>query len=324
MKTLDGQLWAYVPGALVSPHNRPVLRGEWVHRRWSRWTMPDVVGVVRRQGFGRVDLLYIDSVNQAFWLDAIDARRSILRIADNQTGFAKFTPAMRQLEREVAARVDLVAYTAYRLRSYAETLGPRALLHLSNGVDFHHFAEGSRISPPEYAGLPRPIAVYVGAMEEWFDFALVAHAAQRLPDVSFVLIGPDHLARRRLAAAPNIHLLGRRPFAKLPRYLHNADVGLIPFDVHGHSELVHSVNPLKLYEYMACGLPVVATSWGELQELRSPAVLCASEQEFVSAVSAAATNGAEHRRESVRFAAAADWQHQVSRLLAALDLGSCG
>jgi glycosyltransferase involved in cell wall biosynthesis len=143
-------------------------------------------------------------------------------------------------------------------------------------------------------------------MEQWFDFALVSRATERLSDVSFVLIGPNRLATERLPPRPNLHLLGSRPFAELPAYLHNADVGIIPFDVKNCGELVHSINPLKMYEYMACGLPVVAVAWDELQHLQSPARLCDTTEEFIRAIADAVSQPYD-RNSSVRFAREHDW-----------------
>lgn len=317
---LGGRLWAYVPAAALTPYNRPLLRGEWVQRHWPRLTWPNAVTMVRAAGFDTVDLLYLDSVSQAFWLDVIPHRRSVLRVADQLSGFRKCTPAMARLEREVAGRVDLVAYTALHLREYVESLGPRDVLHLPNGVNLDHFANGDRTPSPEFAALRRPIAIYVGAMDEWFDFNLVQAAAERLPEVSFVLIGPDRLARQRLRPLRNLHLLGRRPYANLPAYLHHADVGLIPFDIVGHEHLVRSVHPLKLYEYLACGLPVVATEWEELRALHSPAVLSATREGFIHAIETAVRAPRDPDRY-LRFTEGADWRVRVAALLARLDVG---
>jgi glycosyltransferase involved in cell wall biosynthesis len=314
VRDLGERLWGYVPAAALTPSNQPLLRREWLLRHWPRLTLPNVVAVTRNAGFDKVDLLYIDSVKQAFWLDAVPHGRSVLRIADRTSGFRTSTPALARLEAEVARRVDLVAFSALSLREYVEAMAPRATMHLPNGVDFNHFAAGERAPPVEFAGLPRPIAVYVGAMEAWFDFELVQAAAESLPHVSFVLIGPDHLARQQLRPRPNLHLLGRRPYARLPEYLRHADVGLIPFDVAGHPELVRSIHPLKLYEYLASGLPVIATEWEELRGLRSPAVLCSTREQFFDALGAvvrAPSDADGHRR----FARAADWRGRIDALL---------
>src|SRR5262249_31318114 len=110
IEDIEGKLWAYVPFALATPHNKPLLRSTFVSERWHRWTSPDVVSTVRHRGFGKVDLLYIDSVQQSFWLDAIEHERSVFRVADYTPHFEKYTPAMRQCEQTLARRADLVLY----------------------------------------------------------------------------------------------------------------------------------------------------------------------------------------------------------------------
>ena len=74
---LGGHLWTYTPIGLLTPHNAPVLRGATVHRTWQRLTIPNLLTTVRSRGFGEVDLLYIDSPLQSFWLDAVAHRASI-------------------------------------------------------------------------------------------------------------------------------------------------------------------------------------------------------------------------------------------------------
>ncbi|HEV3261792.1 MAG TPA: glycosyltransferase [Gemmataceae bacterium] len=317
---LDGHLWTYVPAALMTPHNKPILRSDFVHRHWPRWTWPDVAGRVRRRGFGRVDLLYIDSAHQSFWLDAVTYRQAVYRVADYNPHFEKYTPATRALEEEMARRVDLVVYPSRGLRGYAEALGARRSLYLPNGVAYEHFAR-PQPPPPEYRRLRRPIAVYLGVMPAWFNFAWIRSAARELPAMSFVLIGPDQLARRELRGAANVHLLGSRDFATVPAYLQHADVGLMPFDARRNPRGVDVLNPQKLYAYLACGLPVVSSTWEEIQNLGSPAKVCASAEEFVAALRQAVCEpgDADMRRQyAARFA----WQHRVTALLAELSLNA--
>jgi glycosyltransferase involved in cell wall biosynthesis len=194
---------------------------------------------------------------------------------------------------------------------------PRRMLFIPNGVNYQHFHDGPRTIPPDYQSLRRPIVVYVGAMDAWFDYELVRHAAAQLTDASFVLIGPARQARARLSGQANIHLLGPRPYADLPPYLHNADVGIIPFDVSSHPELVNAVNPLKLYEYMACGLPVVATAWEELIHLNSPARLATSPAEFVRHL-VDVLSTPHDKTVYTRYASQNDWGQRMHTLLAGL------
>ncbi|CAE6801669.1 glycosyltransferase family protein [Nitrospira defluvii] len=318
-RVVPGKVWAYVPGALFTPHNKPVLNQPWIAEQWSRLTMPNLVGTLRQQGFGEVDVLYCDSVVHQGWLKHIRAGKSVYRIADALSGFAKTTPAIVQLERMVARSVDLVVYAAHSLEGYVKALRPTSMAYLPNAVNYAHFSAATRECPQDYSGIPRPIAVYVGAMDVWFDYRLMDEVLDRLPHVSFVLIGPDELARQRLRPRPNLHLLGRRPYADVPAYLQHADVGLIPFDVVNHAELVNSIHPLKLYEYAACGLPIVATEWEELTHLKSPAQLCRGTEAFSRAIEQALASPPA-RTALQAYAADHDWSARVSSLLKALGV----
>jgi len=305
-------VWTYVPGALLTPHNKPLLRSMPVARYWHICSFPRLKTKIKELKFDTVDLLYIDSVIHAFFLKEIFHKTSVLRIADKNAGFGKFTSTMQVLEREVARSVDIVVYTASNLREYVQAMHPRHMLHLPNGVNFEHFAGGSHVVPEEYRRIRRPIALYVGAMDAWFDYALLRQAAARLPHVSFVLIGPNARASCRLSGCPNIYLLGRKSYDVLPQYMHNADVGLIPFNVRDHPELVHSINPLKLYEYMACSLPVVATAWDELRDLQTPAILTETLEEFVDAIEHAI--GSADRNALIEYAKKHDWRERIALL----------
>jgi glycosyltransferase involved in cell wall biosynthesis len=184
-------------------------------------------------------------------------------------------------------------------------------------VEYEHFAR-PRPAPPEYVGLPRPIAVYVGVILEWFAFAWVRQAAARLPGMQFVLIGPDALARQELGGLGNVHLLGPRDYASVPAYLQYADVGIIPFDADRGGNTVACLNPLKFYQYLASGLPVVSASWTAIRKLRGPARLCETADDFVAALRQAVTDpgdGDAYRR----YAAAEDWGRRAATLLEALE-----
>jgi glycosyltransferase involved in cell wall biosynthesis len=309
----DGHLWAYTPFAAITPHNVPLLRSDSVYSGWWRTTMPNVVDVAREHGFDDVDLLYFDTPVQRFWHARLRYRASVVRVSDRIRGFGAAEAALRAQERLIAA-ADLVVYTARPLEDEVRNAGARRSLYLPNGVDYEHFAQPRLEVPMDLASIPRPIAMYVGAIAEWFDFDTLDRMTAALPEVSFVVIGPDDRARASLQPRPNLHLLGTRPYDALPAYLQHADVGLIPFDARGHRELVDSIHPLKLYEYLASGLPVVASDWSELRSLGSPASLCGSADDHIGAVRAALAT--DQDRPALRaFARGADWSRRVQLLL---------
>jgi glycosyltransferase involved in cell wall biosynthesis len=172
-------------------------------------------------------------------------------------------------------------------------------------------------SPPEYHRLRRPIAVYVGVMPFWFNFDWVRQAARALPEVAFVLIGPDDLAREEFKGQENIHLLGLKDYVALPAYLQHAQVGLMPFDFKKNPAGVGVLNPQKFYAYLACGLPVVSADWQEIRRLGGPARLCKTADQFIEATrgALAAPGDANAYR---RYAASFDWKSRIPMLLNAL------
>jgi glycosyltransferase involved in cell wall biosynthesis len=134
----------------------------------------------------------------------------------------------------------------------------------------------------------------------------------------FVLIGPDHLARARLAGLPNVHLLGVRDYAEVPAFLQHADVGLMPFNAASNPEGVDALQPQKMYAYLASGLPVVASDWENLRHLDAPVFRCTSVEEFIAALLRASARPGD--KSLLRaYAARFNWAHQVRQLLQAMD-----
>jgi glycosyltransferase involved in cell wall biosynthesis len=313
----DG-LCALLPMTLLPLAGRFGAHSRWVLDRWPAFTLPSLAGRLQRAGFAEPDLMVIDGPIAAPLIEMLKPRRSALRLLDRLAGFASTTPAMLGAMERAAGRVDLVAYSAEDLADDAAALKPRRSLHLANGADVAHFAE-PRARPACYGSIPEPRAVYVGTMAAWFDFELVALAARRRPKISFVLIGPPELARRRLPQLPNLHVIGSRPWDELPAHLQHAAIGLIPFDVRNHRDLVRGVNPLKLYEYAACGLPVVSAAWPELRRLGAPIALADGPDEFIAALDR--TLEAPPPPEVLKaFATQHDWSAALDRLLASVGL----
>ena len=141
---------------------------------------------------------------------------------------------------------------------------------------------------------------------------MIEKLAYDLPHVSFVLIGPGQ--HHLFPDLKNIYFLRPKPYSCIPGYLQHADVGVIPFNVKTYPDLIHSVNPLKLYEYMACGLPVVATSWQELRAMGSPAFLATSPEEFQEGLQEALTKPAL-KEEYQTFAKNQDWSRKAKQLI---------
>jgi GT2 family glycosyltransferase len=156
------------------------------------------------------------------------------------------------------------------------------------------------------ATVPHPIVGYFGAIADWFDVDLMTRLARERPHYQFVLLGGVFgVDVRGLDALPNVSLLGQQPYADMPEYLHHFDVCLIPFRIN---PITQATDPVKLYEYLAAGKPVVSVALPELEPCREHVYLAASADDFLAQVDAAVAERDPARAERRRqFAAANTW-----------------
>jgi glycosyltransferase involved in cell wall biosynthesis len=226
-------------------------------------------------------------------------------------------------DRTAAGLSKLVFATTSTLYDRQRRINPRTFL-VPNVGDYEHFARASEPSfaAPEVAGLPRPVVGFAGNLTPAkVDFALLASAAAARPDWTFLLVGPVQPAAeagiRGLRTLPNVHCLGARSYDELPRFVAAFDVGLIPYVATAYTR---SCLPLKLYEYLAAGKPVVATGLPELADREPDVLLVDGVQAFVSAVAAALERVSEDdRARRMALAAKNTWETRTERLLGLVE-----
>jgi glycosyltransferase involved in cell wall biosynthesis len=221
------------------------------------------------------------------------------------------------MEGELSRTVDALVVTSRDLARKRLTDCP--LLHLPHGVDFDHFVAAT-IHPVKVLaleGLPRPIVGFFGLVGAWVDQPLIAHLSEAFPEVSFVLIGRADVDTGPLAGRRNVHRLGLVPYADLPAHARYFDVGLIPFV---QNRLTRAVNPLKLMEYFALGLPVLSTRLPELERAQGPLWLAQTREEFRAGLADLLGRLATFDAEEARLAARANtWDARVEQLSAFLQ-----
>lgn len=305
--------------ATFLPHvNFPGFRVSLTLENWWRATFPSVTREIARRGFAEANAFFFDSPI-FFPLAKATSLRSVYRYADRLSKFTEITPAMLRLQEQVFRQADLVVHTAKALKAdFALRTGPS--LYLPNGVDMDAY-EAVGPEPVELSYVPRPRVVYSGAVERWFDSELVIEAARRMKDVHFVLVGRVSSGRHAsLADQPNIILLGQKPFLSIPGLLAHCQAAIIPFDWAGMPELVGAINPLKLYEYCAAGLPVVGYPSEEIATLGAPVSTFDTVDSFVEALRRELSDDGPVKKEKRRrFAAASSWDRRAKELERTLD-----
>jgi glycosyltransferase involved in cell wall biosynthesis len=150
---------------------------------------------------------------------------------------------------------------------------------IPNGVDLKHYQRRYLIINRDIGEIKRPIIGYIGTIQDRLDVDLVEYLAVNNPDKSVVMIGPVWYVaiEERLKKQPNIHFLGKKPYEEVPMYLQQFDLGIIP---HKVDKFVKSTNPMKVYEYLACQKPVVATKGGDLEIFKDLIYLTDDYQQF--------------------------------------------
>lgn len=252
--------------------------------------------VSRRLGF-RNPLLWIYMPHFGSLARSIDSKGVVYYITDEYSSHPNANvEVIKALEREVLARADVVFAVSEVLHERKKKLNENCYLAL-HGVDltrFHAAARGEAPVPDDIAGIPRPIAGFIGFIEEWIDIELLRHMATSLPRFSFVLVGKAMQDVSRIASLSNVYLLGHRPFPELPGYLQQMDVCLLPYRLN--TQVVNS-NPKKLREYLAAGKPVVSVRVREVERYADLVEIVEGYEAYTRAIERALADDSSERRE---------------------------
>jgi glycosyltransferase involved in cell wall biosynthesis len=221
-------------------------------------------------------------------------------------------------EAALAPRADLVIVSAPPLVEHMRRRGARNVALLPNVADVDHFRAGmQRPEPPALAGVPRPRLIFAGALAaKKLDLMLLSELAKRRPEWSVVMVGPVGEGDPRgdleaLRQAPNIHMMGAQRFSELPAWLGHADVGIIPYAANRYTA---SVFPMKVYEYLASGLPVISTPLPSLSRVEG-ITLADSAAAFEEAVARELQDDSGSRqRERQLLAEAHSWERRLDEI----------
>lgn len=214
---------------------------------------------------------------------------------------------------DLCRTADAVIVCSQRLYDLKRPLA-RATHLIPNGVDAGHYRA---VDGPPAAAWPGPVLGYTGTVHpDRVDVELLAAVARRWPG-SVVLIGPDHLrpADRAKLALPNVTVVGPVAYADVPAYMAGFDACIVP---HRVSAFTESLNPIKLWEYLAAGKPIVSTAVAGFRDYPDVVRLADGPDAFLAACEAAVAEGATGREARRAIAAGHSWDRRVDQVEAVL------
>jgi glycosyltransferase involved in cell wall biosynthesis len=196
---------------------------------------------------------------------------------------------LEEAEERLCCQVDVVFTTSRYLTDTRRTWNVNTH-YLPNVADYNHFhaaLEPQTIVPDDLAVIPAPRLAFIGAISSYkVDFDLIRRIAESRPDWSVVLIGDvgegdPWTDSSLLRGLPNLHLLGPRAYKELPAYLKGVDVALLPNLVNEYTDAMF---PMKFFEYLSAGRPVVSMSLKALNDFADVATIVNTPEQFIAAI----------------------------------------
>lgn len=234
---------------------------------------------------------------------------------DYHDGFSGDGKSQLTTEETLLKAADLVITTSDFLEDRAKKYSSRTRL-IRNGVDYDHFSKS--LKRPRAANDKCKVVGYYGAIAEWFDIKLIQYLAVNLPNYKFLMVGADTaFVEKKLHKFKNVYFLGEKKYKDLPQFLNEVDICLLPFKVN---DLTLATNPLKIYEYLAAGKAVVATSLPECNQFGDLIKCASTKEEFLSQIiSLECEDTLSEISRRKEFSKRHTWQNRTDEFLFEID-----
>jgi len=274
---------------------------------------------LRRLGAGPEPVLLTSNIYCARALSRLPRKLLFYDFNDSPFQFAAVPTWARGYWRRTLAQVDAFFVVSEHYRRELSGQTDRPLILLGNGVEYARFS-APRELPAELVALPRPRIGYLGLLSHFLDFELLEGLRRARRGGTLVLIGPGDPATREavraLAGREGVAVLGPKPYEDVPAWLQGLDLGVIPFrasDPH-----VQGINPNKVYQYLAAGLPVVTTPVLDLEPAPPVLQFAAGAPEWERAVGRA-LDAPRDPEASRALARPHDWDRLAERMVAEIE-----
>lgn len=259
------------------------------------------------------------------FIGRLNEKLFVFDTVDNWAEHPAYTKLMRKKRllknyQTIARKADLIFTVSEELENFYKELGrTKDVFWVPNGVDWDHFNDSSKLARQnELVQINQPIIGYLGTIEARVDLDLIRKVAEAHSDKEVVLCGPiwrrvKPELRKKLGKIKNIRITGRIKFEDAPSYINNFAVAIIP---HKINSFVKTMNPMKMYDYLACGKPVVSTPGAGTSMFKEHIYIAKNQQEFIKYIDQAIAENSAAREQARRTAVRPhSWRARTEKMM---------
>lgn len=267
--------------------------------KWGKRWLAGNRSMIRSNRLDYCDLMWMSNFTMLGLLDLVKASSVVFRFFDRIERFDRMPRSVFDLVNQYQDQADLVIASSstvcndLRLRSIDAH-------HIPNAIDVSRFSNDLALQDNRLNRV-----IYVGALRSWFDLAAVERWAGALPNVEFLIVGPNDIGIQ--SSEPNVKIMGPVPSEEVPALLATARFGIIPFKMN---DLTQGIHPLKLYEYLASGCMVLSVRLPDVSEIEGAVFTYESPDEGIDILEENLTRKVD-REYLHNIAVAQSWAHRV-------------
>ncbi|TCW00207.1 glycosyltransferase [Biostraticola tofi] len=227
---------------------------------------------------------------------------------------------LERAEKDLVSGADIVFVTAPNLLISRKKLNDNTY-YFSNVADFNHFSKAMKadtLVPTDLLEIKGPILGFIGAVSSYkVNFELLIYIAEQRPEWNIVIIGQvgegdPSTDVAKLESMSNIYILGPRPYKDLPCYLKGFDVALLPNNINEYTD---NMFPMKFFEYLAAGKPVVSVELKAIMEFEGIVKIGKNKELFLEAIEETLQGKVANLEDRISLASKYTYESRSNKML---------